>query len=246
MPISDSIPVFKSVRCAAASASARTARVAALFGLGLDDEPQTVIVPPCRIPLPSAGIVLVTGPSGGGKSTILSMMEAGCARRGRRVIRVGPSRADADADAALIDSVGPDFERACSLLALAGLSDAFAMLRRVGDLSAGQRCRFELARAMDQADRPSEPGGAHGAVLVADEFCAMLDRVTATTIASNVRRWIDRGSHTLICASSHDDLLESLRPTVLVWKRLGPRIEVRAGPPANAHAGGADASIRSA
>jgi len=79
---------------------------------------------------------------------------------------------------------------------------------------------------------PSSASNPHGCFIVADEFAATLDRLTAKTIARGVRRWIDRSaceraaSITLIVATTHDDLLESLHPEVLVLKVLGDQVEV--------------------
>jgi ABC-type ATPase with predicted acetyltransferase domain len=47
-------------------------------------------------------------------------------------------------------------------------------------------------------------------IILADEFAATLDRLTARIIASNLRRWVSRCTQPtcVLVASSHDDLLE--------------------------------------
>jgi ABC-type ATPase with predicted acetyltransferase domain len=52
--------------------------------------------------------------------------------------------------------------------------------------------------------------------------------MTAKAVARNMSRWINTQGcrHTLVCASTHDDIMESLRPDVLVWKGLGEQVEV--------------------
>jgi len=204
--------------------SLRAMETAALFGLGLDDRQAMVIVPPTEMPIPAPGVIFITGPSGSGKSTILKLIAKHCFESGHSVIRMDDLPPLVKLDAPLIDSIGDSLEHAAALLSLAGLSDAFIMLRRIDQLSDGQRARFNLARAIELAERSGR-----SAIILADEFGATLDRITAQTIARNVRRWIDRPStrrHTFIAATTHDDLLEPLRPDVLIWKGLADEIQV--------------------
>jgi ABC-type ATPase with predicted acetyltransferase domain len=54
-------------------------------------------------------------------------------------------------------------------------------------------------------------------VLVADEFAAVLDRVTAMVVARALRRAIDASAGLCaVVASSHDDLEAALLPDVVV------------------------------
>jgi len=351
----DAITVACAVTAAPPLRSPRVLEIAAMFGLGVDESREMTIVPPCAVPIPSPGIVFITGPSGSGKSTILQLLAERLRERGDRVIDVnamddggnGFSRRTGDGavadtgigdaaittvavdtdramehdliktlsigdsldmDASLIDRLGGDLREATSLLSLAGLGDAFVMLRREAELSDGQRFRFRLALAMEAAmsmtasettsaagsagestavnhvaplgipddsssvvrflaktlntndgveviagaPSPAPPSGR--CVIIADEFAATLDRLTATTIARNVRRWIDRLARdaevetegasgnggeasaqaarhhgpliTFIAATTHDDLLEPLHPDVLIYKGLGDLVEV--------------------
>ena len=130
------------------------------------------------------------------------------------------------ADRPLVESLDDgraDLERVLGWLSLAGLNDAFVMLRRPSELSDGQRYRFRLARCMALAERGT-PGGL--VVVLADEFGAALDRTTAAVLARNVRRWVTRRGVVFLAATTHDDLLEPLEPDVLVVKALGAGIEV--------------------
>ena len=63
-------------------------------------------------------------------------------------------------------------------------------------------------------------------VVIADEFCATLDRVTAKVIARNVRKWVNHTNACFIAATTHDDLLEYLAPDVLIEKHLGERMDL--------------------
>ena len=101
-------------------------------------------------------------------------------------------------------------------LSMAGLSDAFALLRQPEQLSDGQRYRFRLALALAQQPQ----------VIFIDEFCATLDRVTAAVVAHNVRKFAGRFQTTFIVATSHDDILEDLSADVVIIKHLGSGCDV--------------------
>ncbi len=289
-----SVWVEKRVLMGARRGSARVLEVGAMFGLSggapaprKDEGRELAVVRGCEIPLPAGGVVFVTGPSGGGKSTILRLIGEGCRVRGDAVIEVGGLRAgdpglprlgsagcgggsrmgssDPAFCGAVVDAVGGSLEEAMGYLSVVGLADAFVMMRRPEELSDGQRYRLSVAKAIEEAERvvagAAEQTGlkpvcrdAGGVILLADEFGATLDRVSAKAMARNVRRWVrksgarvcvpapgkareaasgggsstnsDRAGVTLVCATTHDDLLEALAPEVLVWKGLGEEIEV--------------------
>ena len=81
-----SIRVERSV-ATAVRPSPRVLETAAMFGLGVDDQRTLQLVPPCEIPLPQGAVVFVTGPSGGGKSTILALIGEQCEMNSVGVIR---------------------------------------------------------------------------------------------------------------------------------------------------------------
>jgi ABC-type ATPase with predicted acetyltransferase domain len=213
--------------------SQRVLETASMFGLGVDEQRHLAVVPRCTIPLPAAGVVFVTGPSGGGKTTILNLIAEHCIERGWPVIRFDDLPALPDVPLVdVFDGPGVDLARATALLAMAGLGDAFVMLRCPHQLSDGQRYRLRLAQTIELAERGGEAPGdavprAAGVIVIADEFGATLDRLTAKNIARSMRRWTKRTGHTLICATTHDDLLEALDADVLIYKGLDEGIEVR-------------------
>lgn len=207
----------------AVTPSPRVMRVAAMFGLGLDEERQRTLVPPVSLTLRPGQVIFITGASGGGKTTLLRLIAEGLlSHPAVRVIRF--DALPALADVPLVEA-WPELtlEEVASVLSLAGLNDAFVMLRSPSELSDGQRYRLRLAQAL--ALTRSEPGAM--TVVLADEFGATLDRLTAKVIARNLRRWTRREAGVcLIVATTHDDLLESLEPDVLIEKGAGSAMTV--------------------
>jgi len=190
--------------------SGRAAAVAEMFGLGMEAGRRVRVLEPCEIRIEPGQVAYVTGASGAGKSVVLRLLR----EQWPGAVELGGQ--SLPEDEAVVDCFGEDLEQALYWLSLAGLSEAFALLRRCRELSDGQRYRLRLALVL--ARRPK-------AVFI-DEFCAALDRVTAGVVAHNVRKAADRFGTTFVVATSHDDLLEDLCPDVVVVKHLGSGCDV--------------------
>lgn len=184
--------------------------VAEMFGLGVDREKTVTVVAPCEIDIEPGDVVYISGGSGSGKSVILRALQE------QFDGAVSLEEQDISSQCALVDCFEGPLDEALKWLSLAGLSDAFALLRRPGELSDGQRYRFQLALALAQRPR----------FICIDEFCNLLDRITAAVVAFNVRQFADRFGTTFVVASSHDDLLDDLHPDVVVIKHLGSDCDV--------------------
>ncbi|MBI1335860.1 MAG: ATP-binding cassette domain-containing protein [Phycisphaera sp.] len=212
--------------------SPRVMRVAAMFGLGVEGGRDVRVVPPIKLTLRPGQVVFITGPSGGGKSSILRLI-SNQLLHDTRVRVMAFHHLPEPAERPLVDVFDHlPLERAVRVLSLAGLGDAFVMLRRPSELSDGQRYRLRLAQVMamaeEQPGHPASNGQGPLMVVLADEFGATLDRLTATVIARNIRRWVSR-CLTPVCfvaATTHDDLLEPLEPDTLIEKGLGESVEV--------------------
>ncbi len=201
-----------------------------MFGLGVDETRSMTLIPPTAIDLLPGHVLFVTGPSGSGKSTVLRLIADTLAHQ-PEVQAIRFDRLPSLPEQPLVDSLAtlcPNLERALHLLSMAGLADAFVMLRSPSQLSDGQRYRFHLAQTMATVEA-GPPALFH--VVLADEFGATLDRLTAAVIARNVRKWTRRLADSsrrvcFIAATSHDDLLEPLEPDMLIEKHLGARIDI--------------------
>jgi ABC-type ATPase with predicted acetyltransferase domain len=190
--------------------SPRVLEVAEAFGIGLDDK-EFVIFDNLEMHVKQGDVVYVTGQSGSGKSLLLKDLERQMRERGKKVVNL--EQVDF-LDVPLIDQIGRDTNDAIRLLSIAGISDAYLFVRKPSELSDGQRYRFRLAKAIET--------GAE--VWVADEFLAILDRVTAKIIAFSVQKAARRVGATLIVATTHTDMVPDLSPDIYVDKRFREKL----------------------
>lgn len=184
--------------------SRRAVQVCRMFGLTVDRLNGRAPVHACRVRIRPGDIVYITGPSGAGKSVLLR--EMGRCLPGDDVVDL--ASVDLPTDRTVVDCFEGSLVTCLRTLSAVGLSDVFSMLNRPCHLSDGQKYRFCLARAIAMG-RP---------VVLADEFCTGLDRITAATVAYNLHRLADRHGTTLLLASSRDDILFDLAPDVLITK----------------------------
>jgi len=163
-------------------------------------------------------VIYITGQSGSGKSVLLRELARQMAESGEwgKVANIDDM---ALADKPLIDQIGRSTTEAINLLSLAGINDAYLLLRKPSELSDGQRYRLRLAKLIEQDTD----------VWVADEFGAVLDRVTAKVVAFNMQKAARRYGKTLIVATTHTDLEDELGASLVIHKRYRDRVEIRRG-----------------
>lgn len=199
------------VACSGA-VSARLARALAAFGLVAvpaagAPRPDPVLVTRV-LAMPAGSVVLVTGPSGCGKSCLLRGVARGARAAGERVIDSSSLVGRAASDRPIVDLFALPLARTLGVLAGAGLGEARLWARASGELSDGQRARLGVALAAARVG----PRGTSPALLVLDEFCSTLDRVTARCVARTLRRWAGGSLCRVVCATAHDDLVADLSP----------------------------------
>jgi ABC-type ATPase with predicted acetyltransferase domain len=190
----------------------RVIEVADAFGLGLDEEKRFIVVNELVVDVNPGDVVYVTGESGSGKSTLLRELADMIEASGEfgRVLRDWELKIDPEG--VVVESVGRSTEEALEILSYAGLNEAFIFTRRFHELSDGQKYRFKLAKLIDSGVD----------VWVLDEFCSLLDRVTAKVVAYCIQKAARRFGKTLLVATAHDDLLYDLNPNIHIVKKLGP------------------------
>ncbi|NOG55443.1 MAG: ATP-binding cassette domain-containing protein [Planctomycetes bacterium] len=229
--------------------SERILQVAAMFGLGVDEQRTMRVVPDSDIPLSGGSLVFVTGPSGSGKSTFLRCLEEQLGPSNILKFNPTPHPSPKPTDSnpwgipatvstggghlspsiPLIEQIGDSLPDAVRTLAVVGLADAFVMLRTPSQLSDGQRYRASLAALIQHINlyRQQQRTRDKPIIAIADEFASTLDRLTASTVARNIRRWVSKQPDVcFVCATTHDDLLEPLDPDLLVHLPLGESIDI--------------------
>lgn len=198
--------------------SQRVLDVAEMFGLGLDDK-TFVVLKDLELDIHDGDVVYITGQSGSGKSMILKELRQAFESAGKRVANIDEVEL---LDKPIVDQVYPKektLNKTLELFSLVGLSDANLFLRKPNELSDGQRYRFRLAKMIES--------GAE--VWMADEFLAVLDRVTAKVIAYNIQKIARKVGATLIVATTHRDMVEDLAPDLYIEKRYQDKVKVSDG-----------------
>ena len=191
----------------------RTLEIAESFGLGLDEKAWT-LYDNLELDIERGDVVYVTGQSGSGKSVVLRELQRLMADAGQRVASIDDF-VFAD-DTNVIDQLGKTTSDALGLLSMAGLNDAYLFVRKPSEMYDGQKYRLKIAKLIES--------GAD--VWVADEFGAVLDRVTAQVVASNLQRAARAVGATVIVATTHEDLKNALRPSVQITKHYKERVKV--------------------
>ncbi|MFP5300022.1 ATP-binding cassette domain-containing protein [Cobetia sp. SIMBA_158] len=190
----------------------RVLEVAEAFGLGLEDR-DFVIYDNLEIEAQAGDVIYINGQSGSGKSLVLRELASQMMSRGYKVANLDDIQFE---DVPLVDQIGKDTNDAIRLLSLAGLNDAYLLVRKPNQLSDGQRYRFRLAKVIES----------NADVWVADEFCAVLDRDTAKVVSFNVQRTARKVGAMVIVATTHTDLVADLKPSLVIEKDYKAKVSL--------------------
>ncbi len=212
---------------AAPAPTRRACQAARLFGLALDEPHGAAAAAPRELAIAPGTVALLTGPSGSGKSTALRRVM----QRARDAVwpswRVVEPAKERFRPGACVDQLGSSVEEAIQLLAFAGLAEARRLVARPAQLSDGERWRLRLALAFAKARRLADRKRL--ALIVVDEFAAVLDRPCARSVAALAGRFVRRTpGAALVAATSQGDVARALAPNVVARFRLeGPPIVER-------------------
>lgn len=191
----------------------RVLEIAEAFGIGLADS-TFVIYDDFEIAIDDGDLVYISGQSGSGKSLLLRELSRQMAEQGKKVGNIDEVEL---VDAPLIDQIGASTNEAIRLMSAAGINDAYLYVRTPQELSDGQKYRFRLAKLIEQKCD----------VWVADEFGAILDRVTAKGVAYSLQKTARARGVTTLIATTHLDLLDDFNPRYFIEKRYQDLIDVR-------------------
>jgi len=119
-----------------------------------------------------------------------------------------------------------DYNRRLKILGKCGLTEVWKYITKIKDLSDGEKFRFMLYHNIMRILSEKKE-----AVLIVDEFCSTLDRITAKVVSQNIHKLRDllikEGiTITFILASAHDDLIPFLSADYNFFKEFQPELNL--------------------
>ena len=150
----------------------RVLDVSQAFGLELSDR-EFVIYDNVQFETRPGDRVYVTGQSGSGKSLVLKEMEKTFKAHKLNVANINDIELE---EKPIVELVGESTDEATRLLQIAGIGDAYLLIRKPSELSDGQRYRLKVAKLLESDAQ----------VWICDEFGAVLDRKTAKFLAYSI------------------------------------------------------------
>lgn len=202
---------------------------------GLGDRNNQTIVSDFIFNLYKNSIYYFCGYSGSGKSSILKKIDEIISNDHKDINLKYISDykkfigLQTDDDKLVIDFLPKiKYDTKIKILSRCGLLEAWKFVTPLGKLSDGEKFRFVLYYIicevlMDEAYKE--------AVIIFDEFCSTLDRITAKAIAENITKlqsYINETfgiNLTFILASTHEDLISHLNADYVYFKEFSPKVK---------------------
>lgn len=181
---------------------------------GVDDQslaelPRTFSV---SVGIKPGDVCYITGPTGYGKTTILDEISSKFSYEDKTSFpNVAPNE-----DRALIDCFDLGASETMTLLSTCGISCVYDLLHKPVELSSGRFYQYLLAKTLAAGKK----------VLLLDDFCSSLDRMTAAVTSLKIARYARKHDITLIVATSNDDLMADMQPDAIVMCKIGRKSEV--------------------
>ena len=197
--------------------SNRSRRLQEAFGI-VSEQVELPVVENLDLSIHSGQVVLITGPSGSGKSLLLESIKlltgGGTSVCTSSDISVTGKLIGACPDVGIPKTCDPSvapidalnwlpMEQALRTMAVSGLAEPQVLIRPSKTLSLGQRYRLSLALGLaDDID-----------LFLVDEFCEPLDQYSMAAVSKHLRREADvRGMGVIVATSRADPVASSLRP----------------------------------
>lgn len=207
--------------------TARSKEIKSVFGID-DAQINAPVLSNFNLDINPGDVVLATGGSGTGKSTLLKLITRDWTKNARNVVMTGeiPSierrriaalPLDSDPDKPLVDQIGKSLDESIAILNSVGLAEAHLYLKTPSQISEGQKYRFSIAQLCSSGRK----------VWVADEFASTLDPYTAAVVAKGIRKQAKKKAASLIVAAPHTEhFVGSLLPNKVVKLRWGGLAEI--------------------
>jgi ABC-type ATPase with predicted acetyltransferase domain len=200
---------------------------------GLTDKKVHNIIYDFEFKLVNNSIYYICGYSGSGKSSLLRDLGKQIADKLSFPVTYIENYRDAkiEQDVRLIDFFPEvDQNTRLKLMGKCGIIEAWKYITFFKDLSDGEKFRFILYYYLMRILRSEGHHHNKPHILIFDEFCSTLDRITAKTIAQNVhkvRKILNENGKSIIMvfASAHDDLIPYINADYVYFKEFHPSVK---------------------
>tara|TARA_R110002012_G_scaffold64769_1_gene170205 strand:+ start:4668 stop:5330 length:663 start_codon:yes stop_codon:yes gene_type:complete len=189
---------------------------------GLASITNNVIVKDFEFNLEHGKLYYICGYSGSGKSSLLNAIYDNIKTKNTIYIKQW-NNIKIDNKPLIEFFPNIDSDDKIRILSKCGLGEAWKFVSKYNELSDGEKFRFVFYHSIMSL------AGSDNPILIFDEFCATLDRVTAKSICNNIKKMAKIYNITIILASAHDDIMEYLDADYNIIKEFDENVELQKG-----------------